>query len=103
MYRFTFELELFVHPGYVRKGIAKCLLDRLLETVSTGYQSKGGYDWVNRSEYLKNGAGRVVKTINVSVPHEDKEDTTWLTKFLRDFGFRKGGHLKNMAYKKEKV
>ncbi|KAF2683761.1 hypothetical protein K458DRAFT_368159 [Lentithecium fluviatile CBS 122367] len=103
VYRFTFELELYVHPGYVRKGIAKCLLDRLLSTVSTGYQLKGGYEWINRGEYLKGDAGRVVKTINVSVPHEETDDMVWVSKFLKEFKFNKSGHLKRMGAKKGKI
>ena len=37
LFRYTFELELFVHPGFVSKGIGKCLMDRLLEMADTSY------------------------------------------------------------------
>src|SRR5690348_6513952 len=53
MYRYTFEMELFVHPGYTHKHIAKCLLDRLLEMSNTGYNARGGYEYVNEYDYLK--------------------------------------------------
>jgi GNAT superfamily N-acetyltransferase len=102
-FRYTFELELYVHPGYLQKGIAKCLLDRLLSTVSTGYQPKGGYQWVNQGEYLKHDAERVVKTINVSVPHESKDGLEWLSKFLKEFKFAKAGHFKSMGVKLNKM
>lgn len=103
MYRFTFELELYVHPDYLRKGIAKCLLDRILETVDTSHKTKGDYPWLNDSGYLTHGSQRVVKTINVSVPHESEEDITWLTKFFKNHGFRKAGHLNTVGYKANKT
>lgn len=104
MYRFTFELELYVHPAYTRKGIAKCLLDRLLEMVNTGYPARSGYKWLNRGEYLKHGSSRVVKTINMSVPVEQgSEDMKWLKPFLKKFQFREAGYLKTMGYKQNKV
>jgi len=102
-YRFTMELEIFVHPGYTRKGIAKCLLDRLLSTVSTGHTPRGGYEWINHGEYLKHDAERVVKTVNLSVPHENKDDMEWMTKLLKEFKFIKAGHLKQMGAKMDKL
>ncbi|KAJ4288552.1 hypothetical protein N0V90_011789 [Kalmusia sp. IMI 367209] len=103
MYRFTFELELYVHPGFVRQGIAKCLLDRLLEMVNTSYQSKCAYEWVNRGDYLKHGSARVVKVINVTVPHAQGENVDWITEFMRKFKFRKAGHLFKVGFKLGKV
>ncbi|KAF1954739.1 hypothetical protein CC80DRAFT_549918 [Byssothecium circinans] len=103
IYRYTFELELYTHPGYLRKGIAKCLMDRLLSFVSTGYPVKGGYDWVNRGEYLRKDAGRTVKTINVSVPHEENATIEWMHEFFKKFKFSKAGHLKKVGYKEGKV
>ena len=103
MYRFTMEMELFVHPEYTRKGIARCLLDRLLSTVSTGYCPKGGYEWVNTGEYLKNDAERVVKTVNLSIPHDSKDDMEWTTKLLREFKFIKAGHVKQVGAKLDKM
>jgi GNAT superfamily N-acetyltransferase len=99
MYRFTMEMELFVHPGYTRKGIARCLLDRLLSTVSTSYQLKEGYQYEQRGDYLKNGAGRVVKTVNLAWPHGAQDNTDWVTKFLNEFDFKKAGHLRHMGAK----
>ncbi|KAF2641879.1 hypothetical protein P280DRAFT_286932 [Massarina eburnea CBS 473.64] len=99
MYRYTFELELFTHPGFVKKGIAGCLMDRLISTCSTGYQVKGGYDWINNGEYLKGDAERRVKTINCSVPHEEGSDVTWMCNFFKRFKFMQRGHLTKMGYK----
>jgi L-amino acid N-acyltransferase YncA len=77
MYRYTFELELYVHPGYLSQNIASCLLDRLLEMADTSYNARGGYDYKNDSNYLKTGPRRVIKTIMLTVhmEHEVKEKT----------------------------
>ncbi|KAF2442689.1 hypothetical protein P171DRAFT_486674 [Karstenula rhodostoma CBS 690.94] len=103
MCRFTFELECYVHPDFVRQNIAKCLFDRLLEMVNTGYLVKGGYSWVNQGEYLKTGLSRVVKVINCHVYHEEGDDVVWVTEFMRKFKFRKAGHFFKMGYKFGKV
>ncbi|KZM20448.1 N-acetyltransferase [Ascochyta rabiei] len=103
MYRYTFELELYVHPGYVRQGIGKCLLDRIVYMANTGYKTRGGYEWVNEFEYLKNGKGRVVKTILASLHFERGDEIEWAAKYLGDFGFRKAGRFKHVGYKDGKV
>ncbi|KAF2653066.1 hypothetical protein K491DRAFT_22897 [Lophiostoma macrostomum CBS 122681] len=107
MFRFTFELELYIHKDYLNQGIGKCLLDRMLDMVDPGYSLRGGYEWVNRSEYLKNGCSRLVKSVNFAFPHEclDKADemagaeTGWMHDWLKAFGFRKAGHFSQIAYK----
>ncbi|KAL1598777.1 hypothetical protein SLS60_007919 [Paraconiothyrium brasiliense] len=103
MYRFSFELECYIHPDFVRQNIAKCLFDRILEMVNTSYPAKGGYEWINRGEYLKHGSSRVVKVINCNVPHEEGDDMVWMTDFMRKFKFRKAGHLFKMGYKYGKI
>ncbi|KAF5857674.1 hypothetical protein ETB97_005467 [Aspergillus alliaceus] len=41
--RFTAELQLFVKPGHLHKGIGKCLMDKLLEVCDPTYIPKRGY------------------------------------------------------------
>ncbi|OAG03823.1 uncharacterized protein CC84DRAFT_1260897 [Paraphaeosphaeria sporulosa] len=103
MCRYTFELECYVHPDFARQNIAKCLFDRLLSIVNPSYPVRGGYNWVNRGEYLKNGPARVVKVINCHVYHEAGDDVVWVTEFMRKFKFRKAGHLFKMGYKYGKI
>lgn len=98
MYRYTFEMELFVHPGFISKGIAKCLLDRLLEMINPNYTARGGYEYINKFEYLKNGPNRVVKTILVNVHHENGKDV-WQQKLLNAFNFVRCGRLQKVGYK----
>jgi GNAT superfamily N-acetyltransferase len=103
MYRYTFELELYVHPGYVSQNIAKCLLDRILEMANTGYNARGGYEYRNDFEYLKTGPSRVIKTIMLTVYKEHGEDSKQIEKYLEDFKFRRAGHVPLMGYKLDKA
>ena len=105
LYRYTFEMELFVHPGHKSKGIGKCLIDKLLEMVDPGYHVRGGYEYVNDYEYLKTGPARVIKTILVNCHHENGEDVDneWQGKFLKFCKFYRAGRLSSMGYKDGKV
>ncbi|KAF2183673.1 hypothetical protein K469DRAFT_727935 [Zopfia rhizophila CBS 207.26] len=105
MYRYTFEMEMFVHHEYLHKGVGKCLLDRMQALVDPGYSARGGYDWIVKTDYLKNGSTRVVKTINCSFPHElgKSTDLDRVTTWLKQFGWRKSGHLYQMGFKHGKA
>ncbi|KAI4632777.1 hypothetical protein J4E80_000135 [Alternaria sp. BMP 0032] len=105
LYRYTFEMELFVHPGFVSKGIGKCLVDRLLEMVDTSYRARGGYEYVNNFDYLKTGPSRVVKTVLLNVHHEngDDLDADWRGNFLSACKFIRVGRLPRVGYKHDKV
>ena len=103
MHRFTFELEMYVHPGYIRQGIGKCLLDQMMYMANTGYNKKGGFEWVNDFEYLKSGSSRTIKTILVSVHYERGDDVEWTTSYLGDFGFKKAGRFAQVGHKIGKV
>lgn len=104
-YRYTFEMQLYVHPGFVSKGIGKCLVDRLLEMADTSYRACGGYEYVNECEYLKTGPSRVIKTILLNVHHENGEDldADWRGKFLSACKFFRVGRLPKVGYKNDKA
>lgn len=103
MHRYAFELALYVHPGYIRQGVGKCLLDQLMDLANTGYKKKGGYEYVNNFEYLKAGKTRVVKTIVVNVHHERGDDVHWATAYLGACGFSKAGRFSQIGHKIGKV
>jgi L-amino acid N-acyltransferase YncA len=105
LWRYTFQMELFVHPGFTSKGIGKCLMDRLLEMVDTSYRARGGYQYVNNFDYLKTGPSRVVKTILLNVHHVNGEDPQngWEGKFMKDCTFWRVGRLPEVGHKKDKV
>jgi GNAT superfamily N-acetyltransferase len=103
MYRYTFELELYVHPGFVRQKIGSCLLDRLLEMVNTSYNARGGYEWINDGNYLKTGPSRVIKTIMLTVMKENGDTGEGDYDFLKRFKFIRTGHIPSIGYKMGKV
>lgn len=103
MYRYTFETELYVHPGFRHQKIAQCLLDKLLTLVSPGYKSRGAYEYRNDFEYLKTGFSRVVKTIKLNANIEHGEMDNKVAEYLKAFRFIRAGHIQKIGYKKGKV
>jgi L-amino acid N-acyltransferase YncA len=103
MHRYTFELDLFVDPGYVRQGIGKCLLDKMMEYAHPNYPARGGYEYVNDYEYLKTGEKRIVKTILISYHYERDENVSWVSEYLRPFGFLRAGNFHMVGFKDGKV
>lgn len=35
--RYTLDLQLYVHPDHTRKGVGRCLLDRIIQCCSMSY------------------------------------------------------------------
>ncbi|KAH7406781.1 hypothetical protein DE146DRAFT_689724 [Phaeosphaeria sp. MPI-PUGE-AT-0046c] len=103
LYRYSFELNLFVHPGYTSQNIASCLLDALLEMSNTGYNACGGYEYRNESEYLKMGPKRVIKTITLTIYKEHGASADSASDFLKRFNFSRCGHISKAGYKYGKV
>ena len=103
MHRFSSELALYVHPGYVRQGIGKCLLDQLMEYADTSYHKKGGYEYINNFEYLKTGALRILKTITVRMHYESDQDADWATSYFGDYGFKRAGRIYEIGHKNGQV
>ncbi|KAH6644701.1 hypothetical protein C7974DRAFT_408362 [Boeremia exigua] len=105
LYRFTFELALYIHPGYVRQGVGQCLLDQLMHISHPGYNKKGGYEYVNNFQYLRSGKTRLVKTILMDLRYYERgnEDIEWATGYLGEYGFKKAGHFTLIGHKFGKV
>ena len=71
--RITAELEVYVHPKYARKGVGRCLLDRLLFTVDNAHAAHfGAYRWhcapgTLATNYYGGGAGGGFRQLNALV------------------------------------
>lgn len=104
MFRYTFEMEIYVDPEFHNMGIGHCLVDQMIHACNPCYLSKGGYDWQVRSEYLKHGPTRTIKTINFTFPYDaddqnDAKTAEWVKNWLKKYNFRRSGHLYSMGYK----
>jgi GNAT superfamily N-acetyltransferase len=105
MYRYTVELDIFVHPEYCHKGIGSCLMDKMLNLMDIDYQARAGYEWTVKASASGSVGSRVVKTVIYQVPYDAGDDTDilWTTKFLRRFGFKKAGDIQCMGFKCDKT
>lgn len=103
--RFTAELELYVRPEYKRRGIGKCLMDKLLEVCDPTYNAMGGYffdsSWEDRPGYRSGGRRRLARLLFiVSCPNDDRSEYKWLQEWLqREYGFEQQGLLKGTRVK----
>ena len=103
--RFTAELELYVRPEYKRRGIGKCLMDKLLEVCDPTYNPLGGYffdsSWEDRPGYRPGGRRRLARLMFIiSCPNDERPQYKWLHEWLqREYGFEQQGLLKGTRVK----
>ncbi|KAF7593264.1 hypothetical protein BBP40_011720 [Aspergillus hancockii] len=105
--RFTAELEIFVKPGHLRKGIGKCLIDKLLEVCDATYIPKRGYffdsNFDDRSGYWAGGRrrlGRLIFAISYPTDRNSMATYSWMEEWLkRDYGFEEQGRLNGARVK----
>ncbi|KAE8380645.1 hypothetical protein BDV26DRAFT_279405 [Aspergillus bertholletiae] len=103
--RFTADLELFVKPGHTRKGIGKCLMDKLLEVCDPTYIPKRGYffdcNTEDRAGYWAGGQRRLGRLIfAVSYPSDKRSTYCWVEDWLkRQYDFKEQGRLKGARVK----
>ncbi|KAI9735392.1 MAG: hypothetical protein M1818_006587 [Claussenomyces sp. TS43310] len=92
--RFTAVLRFYVHPEHTRKGIGRCLLDRILQCTSRMHGGKDGYDWSNPQNdpvyHNQGGTGpRRFHQLLIERRIETKNDPdhAWMKKWLRSSFF----------------
>ena len=104
MYRYTVEVDIFVHHESLRKGIGRVLLDKITSVLDGCYVSVGGYEWhPTREDEFKytEGGQRIIEWIYVHVPHEagKKEKLDWTTNLLNKFGYKQKGYFDDIGRK----
>lgn len=95
MYRFTSELELYVHPSHLHAGVGTCLMDAMLSLLDPDFISRGGYDG---GEEVRLGAQRCVSRVVLNLPRVGNGEE-WLEKWLERCGFRRRGLLEGVGVK----
>jgi len=88
MYRYTAELEIYVHSAYYMKGVGRCLMDQMLFCLDPNYHKKGGYEWRagedSRLHYP--GGARVLGSIICHIPYDPAASSRrheWLNLWLQ--------------------
>lgn len=96
----TVEVEVFTDPDFVKYGVARTLLDKLIHVLDSHYLSRGGYEFASDSTDYTSGGRRSVACILVNVPHSKEDESfAWKTKWLEQFDFIETGTLKGIGRK----
>ncbi|PBP28862.1 hypothetical protein BUE80_DR000083, partial [Diplocarpon rosae] len=90
--RASATLQLYVHPGYTRKGVGRSLLDRLIHCITPAYAYKNACDWINPANDKVNeaGGGGLFHQVFFYFPVEQRHDPNIgpLSRFLMKFHIR---------------
>jgi L-amino acid N-acyltransferase YncA len=85
--RYTANLQLYVSPYYVRRGIGRNLLDRLMFTLKSTYSFMDTCAWVNLDgdkTYEHGGAGKWHQLLfQLPILKEDDTSLPWIEAFLK--------------------
>ncbi|KAK6007031.1 hypothetical protein QM012_006039 [Aureobasidium pullulans] len=101
--RFAVEVGVFVDPNprCTRKGVSKCLIDKLLGLLDQFYIERGGYDV---EEQLGIGTQRLISRIFLNFMNSEMETTReWVIPYLESWGFRQQTTTKKIGYKLNQV
>ncbi|EGE05977.1 hypothetical protein TEQG_04984 [Trichophyton equinum CBS 127.97] len=105
--RFSYDLEVFVHPKNLKQGVASCLLDKMLEICDPKYSARGGYifDCSSRGKDVYTcGMSRPAMRLCAVVHHSDEEfaEYIWVKEWLgKKFGFEEQGCLRGFGVNKK--
>ncbi|OJD15029.1 hypothetical protein AJ78_04684 [Emergomyces pasteurianus Ep9510] len=103
--RYTAELELFVQPKYYRRGVGRCLVDKLLEISDPDYLPNHGYHFdcaSAQADVYRAGKSRQLARLIFILHHvaDDNSDYKWTKEWLeRKFGFEEQALLKHTGFK----
>ncbi|RLL99661.1 hypothetical protein CFD26_107287 [Aspergillus turcosus] len=105
--RYTVELEIFIKPDQKRRGIGKCLLDKLIEVCDATYVPKRAFFYdagCDDKTGLYPGGARTLKRLvfTISYSVSERSQIKWLIDWLeRDYHFEQQGVLKGARVKFE--
>ena len=102
-YRFTCEIQFWVHHAYPRVGVGKTLVDRMLFALDPDYPPRSGTTFVGGEDEIKYmwGGRRIIKKILINIPYpaEDDYNLKWQAKWLVGFDFFHVCTLPGIGYK----
>jgi L-amino acid N-acyltransferase YncA len=98
LFRYAADLECYVHPETLGKGIGKSLVDRMLWLSNPYYRARDAVEWRPMSEehhLITPGGKRILDSVRVQVfyPAEKEGETrlVWIQRWLEQFNFKKWG------------
>ncbi|EME85497.1 uncharacterized protein MYCFIDRAFT_82752 [Pseudocercospora fijiensis CIRAD86] len=102
-FRYTVEVEVYVHKDALMRGVAKCLLDKLLALLDPDYLERGGYRVADEDlEFGTARPSRLVKNILINFYHESSrpQKLEWVSRFLKNFAeFERVGYMLDVGSK----
>ena len=106
-FKYTCEIQFFVRNNFLKQGIGKTLVDRMIGSMDPGYNSWMATDFLaeDRLRY-ELGGKRPIRSILIQLPYNAKDDTgmqwkkTWLDK---EWEFKLVGTLPGVAIKLGKL
>ncbi|KAF2162185.1 hypothetical protein M409DRAFT_27563 [Zasmidium cellare ATCC 36951] len=98
MYRYTAQIEVYTDNRHYLKGIASCLMDKMLAMLDPDYLERGGYE-VRGDELEGKEPKRLIKNILIHCPFEKPERLEWMTRWMSSMNFAKVGHLDGIGTK----
>lgn len=105
MYRFTTDVEIYVHPKSRRQGVANCLMDQLLSLLDETHPVRRGYKI--KGPEMHNGPVRMLGSVQLRMPIDEAEKAqagrVWKDGWLKKHGFELAGELRNIGVKDEKT
>ncbi|KAK5166696.1 uncharacterized protein LTR77_008240 [Saxophila tyrrhenica] len=102
MYRFTAELEVYVDNKHYMKGVASCLMDKILGLMDPMFPVKGGYE-IQGDEAEGIGSFQTIKNILVNMSYDSEEVAAWKDRWLTDtLGFQGRAPLMGLGVKNGK-
>lgn len=105
-YGYTADVELYVHPSYLHRGVGKSLMDRMVFLLDPGHKSYDAVEWCgSQPEHTVPGGARIIKNVIIKVPYASEEEhqrMKWMEVWLQSFGFNKVGTLNKIGVKHAK-
>ena len=102
-FKYTAELQFYVHPAHLHLGIGKTLVDRIMPALDKGYISRAGTEFLAENEGNYDvGGRREIRRIIVNIGYHTKEDTEFLWRkewLAKSWNFEHVGTLPAVGFK----
>lgn len=81
------QLDIFVHPQHLRKGVGKNLMDRMKFLLDPLYHSTDAVPWKAEEPLYRALKGVAVVRASIHYPADDRAHLSWVREWLEKWGF----------------